>query len=71
MKWSDGTDFRGLLEPGQMWRKGNTLRVIQRFDSQHMYYKNKKDIVNGTVTKVTRSVFRRWLRSGAVVQVKE
>lgn len=70
MNYTDGTKFNGMLEAGQMWRKGNTLRVIQRFDSQHMYYKNKKDIENGTVTKVTRRVFRRWLYSGAMLQVK-
>lgn len=66
MKWTDGTDFNGRLEPGQVWKKGNTVRIIQRFDAQHMYYQNKSDVKNGTVTKVTRRVFRRWIYSGAL-----
>lgn len=65
---TDGTLFDGFLEVGQVWVKGNREKTIYEFDEMWMYYQTKTDLKKGTVTGVRRSIFRKWLRSGAMLK---
>lgn len=67
--YTDGTEFRGRLMVGQIWIKGNRTKLIVGFDEYWMYYKTKTDIKKGTITGVSRSTFRKWLHSGAMLKI--
>jgi hypothetical protein len=64
------TKYRGPLAKGQVWVKGRNQRVIYDFDDQEMAYQTKKNIREGLITSVPRSVFRRWLYSGEGASLK-
>lgn len=66
--YTDGTRFRGKLEIGQTWVKGNREKTIVDFDECWMFYKTKTDIKKGTTTGVRRNIFRKWLTSGAMLK---
>lgn len=65
IKCTDGTIFRGLLEKGQVWVKGNTERIIVDFGNTYLTFKNKQ----GEIQSVLRSSFRKWVHSGAMLKV--
>lgn len=66
--YTDGTKFDGNLAVGQVWVKGTREKVIYGFDTFYMYYQTKTDLKKGTVTGVRRSIFRKWLTSGAMLK---